>query len=170
MGDAHLDPGAAVVTEEANPRGAAGAWEDLDTAAGEADAGAVEALDHRLLGRPAPGEAFGVARAVGDLGGCVNLVQEAAAGPPHRERHPVYGNGIDPDSLHGHIVRPWIALIPSPPEGRGWERSTRPLSARGDPAPAGPSAALLDGDGLGQVAGLVHVLAQLDCHVVGEQL
>src|ERR1035437_5397786 len=127
MGDAHLDPGAAVVTEEASPRGAAGAWEDLDTAAGEADAGAVEALDHRLLGRPAPGEAFGVARAVGDLGGRVDLVQEGAAGPLPRGRHPVSGTGIAPDSLHGHIVRPWIALPPSQPEGRGWGRSTRPL-------------------------------------------
>src|SRR6266852_4515093 len=105
VGDAHLHAGAAVVAEEPHPRRAVRAGQDLDAPARKADAGAVEALDHGLLGRPAPGQPFGVGACVGELGGGVDLVQEAAAGPLDREGDPVHRYRINPNSLHSFIVR-----------------------------------------------------------------
>src|SRR6202035_285100 len=69
VGDADLETGAPVVAEKAGARGAVGAGQHLDALAWEADAGAVEALDHGFFGGPAAGEAVGGAGAVGLLGG-----------------------------------------------------------------------------------------------------
>src|SRR5205823_8399582 len=89
VGDADLDLGSAVVAQEAGARSSIGAGENLDAAAGKADPGAVEALDHRFLGRPAAGQALVVAIAVDELGGRVDLFQEAGAGAFYREGDPV---------------------------------------------------------------------------------
>src|SRR5450759_4055638 len=114
--DAHLDSGASVVAEQSRSRGAVGARKHLDPPAGKADASAVEALDHRLLGRPPAGESFGVACAVGLLGTRVDLVKEAGAGAPDGEGYAFYRDGVDSDSLHEHHC----ALVPArvPPPGR----------------------------------------------------
>jgi hypothetical protein len=104
VGDADLDARAAVVAEQPHPGGAARPWQDLDPPAWEADAGAVEALDHCFLGRPTPCQALGVVSAVDELGGGVDLVQEAAAGAPDRKRDSVYRNRVNTDPLHGLIL------------------------------------------------------------------
>src|SRR5229473_2944367 len=48
---------------------------------------------------------FGVGARVGELGGGVDLVQEAAAGPLDRERDPLDRDGIDADALHDPSMR-----------------------------------------------------------------
>src|SRR5205823_3441898 len=101
VGDAQLDHGARGVAEEPDPGRAARAGQDLDPAAREADAGAVEAFDHRLLGGPAPGEALGAPPAVGELGLGVGLAQEALAGTPLRE-----GDAVDPDRVDADLHAP----------------------------------------------------------------
>ncbi len=101
-----------MVAEEPHPRRAVRAGQDLDAPARKADAGAVEALDHGLLGRPAPGQPFGVGACVGELGGGVDLVQEAAAGPLDREGDPVHRYRINPDSLHDFSMRGTRARLP----------------------------------------------------------
>src|SRR5256885_8109512 len=100
VGDADLDARAAVVTEEPDSGSPHGTGKDLDAPAREADAGAVEALDHRLLGRPPTGQAFGAAVAVGDLGGGVDLGQEGRPGALDGERDAVDGHGVNTDALH----------------------------------------------------------------------
>ena len=128
--DAHLDLGAAVVAEQSRPRGAIGAGQDLDAPAGKADAGAVEAFDDCLFGRPAAGQAFVVACAVGLLGGGVDLVQEAGAGALHGKRDPVHRDGVNSDALHLHHC----ADQPHPPPSAG--SPFDPPSRVGRPHPA----------------------------------
>ena len=89
VGDADLELGAPVIAQEPGAGGAVGSGEDLDPPAGEADAGPVEALDHRLFRGPAAGQALVVAVAVGQLGRGVDLGQEAGAGPPYGQGDPV---------------------------------------------------------------------------------
>ena len=104
MGDADLDLGAATVAQQAGAGRAVGTGQDLDAAPWEADPRAVEALDHRLFGRPPAGQALVVAAAVVELGLGVDLLQEAGAGAPDREGDAVDRDGVDADSLHGLIV------------------------------------------------------------------
>src|SRR5438094_538101 len=128
VGDAHLDLGAAVVADEARARRSVRPGQDFDPAAGKADPRAVEALDHRFFGRPAAGQPFVVAGAVGELGGCVDLVKEAATGAPYRERDPINRDGVYPDPLHPPIIR-------RSPTWRGFAVGRRPGRARpGSPA------------------------------------
>ena len=105
VGDADLDLSATAVAEQSSARRAVGAGQDLDAAPRKADARAVEALDHRLLGGPAAGEPLVVAGAVGLLGGRVDLVEEPLAGAPYGKRDPLNGDRVDADALHGHIVQ-----------------------------------------------------------------
>src|SRR5256885_1865419 len=91
-------------------------------AAGEADAGPVEALDPGCLGRPAAGEALVVAGAVGLLGGGVDLVQEAGAGAFQGKGDAVDRDGVHADALHerhsgkpcGPTRRPAPPALPHP--------------------------------------------------------
>ena len=120
VGDAHLDLGAAIVAQQAGAGGAVGARQDLDPPARKADSGAVEAFDHRFLGRPAPGEPLVVARAVRQLRGGVDLGEEAGAGAFYREGDPVDGDRVDADALHGSIVAAVLCAplsLTLPPEG-----------------------------------------------------
>src|SRR5713226_8176904 len=109
VGDADLDARSAVVAEQPHPRRAVGARQHLDAPARETDAGAIEAFDYGFLGRPAPGQALSVVSAVDELGGCVDLVQEAPAGAPDRERDSVYRNRVNTNSLHRFILGYWIS-------------------------------------------------------------
>ena len=104
MRDADLDLGAAVVAQQAGARCAVRARQHLDAPAREADAGAVEALDHGLLGGPTAGQALFVARAVGQLGRGVDLVEEAETGPLDGERDPIHRDRVDADALHDTIL------------------------------------------------------------------
>src|SRR5207247_2458714 len=56
---------------------------------------------HGLLGRPPAGQALVVAGAVSELGGRVDLPQEAGAGTFDGKRDAVDRDGIDADALHG---------------------------------------------------------------------
>src|SRR6266545_1871260 len=67
----------------------------------EADPRPVEALDHGLLGRPPAGQPLVVARAVGELGGGVDLVQEPGSGALDGKRDPIHRNCVHTDALHG---------------------------------------------------------------------
>src|SRR5258706_4334040 len=104
MGDAHLQLCAAMISEQPGARGAAWPGKHLDAPAREADAGAVEAFDDGFLGGPPAGEPFRVARAVGLLGGRVDLVQEAGAGAADGQGYAVHRDGVNTDSLHQLIV------------------------------------------------------------------
>ena len=100
VGDAHLHLGAARLAQEADLGSALRPGQNLDLAPGEAESGAVEALDYRLLGRPAPGQAVGAVAAVVDLGLGVGLAQEAAARAPEGQGEAVHADGVDAYSLH----------------------------------------------------------------------
>src|SRR6266480_6968814 len=115
MRDAHLDLGAAAVAEQPHPRCAFRAGQNLNPAPRETDAGSVEALDHGFFGRPPARQALVVARAVGLLRRCVDLVEEAATGAPYGKGDSIHRDGVDADSLHGFIVR--LSADPEPPPG-----------------------------------------------------
>src|SRR5690349_9504441 len=106
VSDAHLDLRAAVVAQQPRARGAVGSGQHLDAPPRKADARAVEALDDRLLRGPATGEALVVARAVGLLGGRVDLVEEALATTPYGKSDPLHRHRVDADALHATILPP----------------------------------------------------------------
>src|SRR6266480_5997817 len=115
MRDAHLDLGAAAVAEQPHPRRAFRAGQNLNPAPRETDAGAVEALDHGFFGRPPARQALVVARAVGLLRRCVDLVEEAAARALYGKRDSINRDRVDADALHGFIVG--LSADREPPPG-----------------------------------------------------
>src|SRR5207253_8138645 len=122
VGDADLDLGAAVVAEQPCAGCAVRPRQHLDAAAGEADARAVETLDHGLLGGPPAGQALVVAGAVRQLGRCVDLVEAAATGAPDRKRDSINRDCVDADPLHLPIIR-------RSPTWRGCGAGRRPAPA-----------------------------------------
>src|SRR5256885_7313041 len=107
VGDADLDLGAAVVAEEARARRSVRPGQDFDPAAGKADPRAVEALDHRFLGRPAAGQPFVVAGAVGELGGGVEPFEGTPTRAPFPGRRPLNPDGGFPRPIRrGHLWTP----------------------------------------------------------------
>src|SRR5207248_577383 len=148
--DADLDLRPLVVAQQAGARRAVGSGQDFNPATGEADAGAVEALDHRLLGRPTARETFVVAGAVGELGGGVDLVQETGTGASHREGDPVNRDGVYTDALHATILGSGESAPPALPLRRlPLRRLRRHLPINGEEPPprdwGGQSVPLFDG-------------------------